>query len=404
MNRSQLIRYLIGFTACFPLIFAADDKPYGLVNKVQTECEYDAMSAGSKLADNYNSFDEKTEDQHCLKSDYFSKKLAFLNYLEEGSSQQVDSINYHCLEDKWIYMIGDSKVHQIWETFLRPLQKAKLSVGEYSSTNCTPQYPNRETNTSEQNSFPDDAWEASALHESTCHRPGFGKVGKISWNWKRFPYEEHDDLIFGPEGVWSSDSEQRRPDFLILSAGMHTCVRAVGARLSTDANHDHHKHYNVSMLRQHEKDFKKLLDAVKESVQRPSSRPKTTVIVMTGGRSVSANHPGYFKEYECQWRYNRFVAHNAHRHGYPVVEAEELERRLLFKQEYLFNFSPSDEYAKDNPEVVPPVQTVVPSVLLGDPAPQIISTSLLAMISCLGSNASYVPSGGDPTKLFHNER
>jgi hypothetical protein len=139
----ELVKHVICFIALFSLIFAIDDKPYGLINKVQTECEYDAISKGSKLGDNYNSFDEKTEVQECLNSDYFSKNLAFVNYLQDGSKnlQHGDGISYRSLEDKWIYMIGDSKVHQIWESFLRPLQEKKLSVSEYASTSCTAQYP-----------------------------------------------------------------------------------------------------------------------------------------------------------------------------------------------------------------------------------------------------------------------
>ena len=175
-----MIEKLLCWVSLLLLIAAENDKPYGLVNKIQTECEYDAMSVGSKLGDNYNSFDETTGLDKCLNNDYFIKNLGFVDYLQQrntttsgGSSSsssssygwtncsKVSDCKYASLENKWIYMIGDSKMHQIWETFLRPLTEEKLNVSDYIGESCTTQYATKQN---EGKPYPDEAWGASGKH------------------------------------------------------------------------------------------------------------------------------------------------------------------------------------------------------------------------------------------------
>jgi hypothetical protein len=90
---------------------------------------------------------------------------------------------------------------------------------------------------------------------------------------------------------------------------------------------------------------------------------------------------------------NRNTALVAHRHGFPVLELEELERRMLFKQEYSFAASPG--YLQQFPGVVDPEVLLRPSTHLAQPGPEIIGTSLLSLIECLRLNGT-APTGTIP--------
>ena len=133
------------------IIEADNDKQYGMINRVLTECEYDAMTVGSKLGDAFHSFDEKTAISECLSSDYLSEHLGFESYMiskaNNGKGKQngwtncskISECKYWSLENKWVHILGDSKAHQIWETFVRPLLEKKSSYQEYASERCTKQ-------------------------------------------------------------------------------------------------------------------------------------------------------------------------------------------------------------------------------------------------------------------------
>jgi hypothetical protein len=178
---------------------------------------------------------------------------------------------------------------------------------------------------------------------------------------KHFPYEDYDEWVFGPEGVWSATPETARPDVLVLQIGLHTCVHAFTE-----------KAINETMIHQHEAQIPVLMDAVKAAVERPRTDGKqpTTVIVSTAGRQMTSDP----RSDHCTWKLNRIVAHEAHKRGFPVFEREELEHRLLFKSEH-----------------APPVNlNVKPDVHLDIPGPQIVATTLLNFISCLALNGSQV--------------
>ena len=74
---------------------------------------------------------------------------------------------------------------------------------------------------------------------------------------------------------------------------------------------------------------------------------------------------------ECIWRFNRILTHEAHKQGFAVLEREEIERRLLFKAEHYI-----------------PTRNMKPNLHLETPAPNIIATALLTLISCLKKNES----------------
>ena len=106
---------------------------------------------------------------------------------------------------------------------------------------------------------------------------------------------------------------------------------------------------------------------------------QTTVIIITGGRLGNPD-PQLDR---CAWTFNRQAAYVAHQHGFIVFEREEIERRLLFKSEY------NEEH-----------RTIKPDLHLANPAPQIVATSLLGMVSCLAKNVTNSVASLQPFHVF----
>jgi len=366
---------------------ATNDAPYGMINRVLTDCEYVGINVGSELSDAFNAMDEATEFDIRVHSDYVVEHTGFAGFLQSGTwkntaltankqsapalqkkggwngRNNVGSSSYWALENKWVYLMGDSTMRQIWAAFQNPLQNREFekNAKEWAREKCIKQLPHRKSHPIGQY-FDDEGWGAPhkcALNEVTCHLPGFGADGKVTWDWKHFPYEDYDEWVFGDTGVWSANASEHRPDILVIQMTLHTCVHAL------DPHRD--GHYNASMIQKHEEDVGKLMRAVKSAVDRPPK--KTTVIVMTGGRNfLKGNDP---RANRCQWRLNRIAAHEAHLQGFPVFEREEIEHRLLFKSE----FSPYHKNMNTH-------------IHLDIPGPQIISTALLAMVACIARNGS----------------
>jgi hypothetical protein len=71
---SPRIRYL-------NLVAGINDAPYGMINRVLTDCEYVGLNVGSDLADTFNAMDEATEFDVRVHSDYLIEHLGFAGYL-----------------------------------------------------------------------------------------------------------------------------------------------------------------------------------------------------------------------------------------------------------------------------------------------------------------------------------
>jgi len=56
-----------------------------MISKVQTECEADALSIGTMLADRYNSFDEDTEWDMRIHNDFLVQYLGFAGWIQMGT-------------------------------------------------------------------------------------------------------------------------------------------------------------------------------------------------------------------------------------------------------------------------------------------------------------------------------
>jgi hypothetical protein len=113
-----------------------------------------------------------------------------------------------------------------------------------------------------------------------------------------------------------------------------------------------------------------MLNTIEEAINRPhtnSQQSKTMVIIQLPGRIGNSNS----QNDHCTWSFNRYLANEAHKKNFAVLEREEIERRLLFKSEYY----KEHRFIKQN-------------LHLEAPAPQIVATSLLGLISCLYKNES----------------
>lgn len=122
------------------------------------------------------------------------------------------------------------------------------------------------------------------------------------------------------------------------------------------------------MIATHKADIKTLMKAVRTAIDRtPDSMPRTKVIVQLAGRGggshITMDH--------CSRTFNRVAAYEAHLQGFPVLEREEIERRLLYKSEYFEE-----------------VRFLKPILHLENPAPNIVGTSLLALVARLRRNGT----------------
>jgi hypothetical protein len=56
-----------------------------LVDKVITDCELEALSVGTRLADRYNMYDEQTEWDTRIHNDYVVQRLGFAGWIQMGT-------------------------------------------------------------------------------------------------------------------------------------------------------------------------------------------------------------------------------------------------------------------------------------------------------------------------------
>lgn len=384
-----LIYIFIIFINNILLVYAAYGDPYQRITKLQTDCEFHAMKTGTLIGDAFNSFDEDTEWDVRLHHDYITEHLGFAGWMESGTwasngktadkndakqlmkrngwsgiGNDVNNSSYWAFNNQWIYMMGDSTLRQVWATFVSSFQgnDFERNAKEWTRENCERQYPHRKKHPPGEY-FPEEGWGGKCgNNEVTCHLSGFGSEGKFTFDWKHFPYEDYDEWIFGKDGLWKDATiEHRRPDVLVIQLGLHTCHHAFDNNGGSP---------NVTMIRRHESDLHLLMQAIGNATAREpyinQLGHKTMVIFMLAGRTGITDH----RIDKCSWRFNRVFASIAHLYGYPVLEREELERRFLYKTEYA------------------QVKWTKYAMHLDSPAPQMIGTSLLSLVSCLRRNGS----------------
>jgi hypothetical protein len=149
--------------------------------------------------------------------------------------------------------------------------------------------------------------------------------------------------------------------------GLHTCVHVYEVQPA-----------NLTMLDNQIKDLKILMGRIRHAIDSHHERtgqPKTIVIIVNAGRP--RYEPG---QSQCSWKFSRAAAAEAHKHGFAVLEREEMERRLVYRSEY-------SDY--------PSMKLVMH---LDMPAQSIIATALVGLVSCLMKNQTV--SQADPFSVF----
>jgi hypothetical protein len=159
----------------------------------------------------------------------------------------------------------------------------------------------------------------------------------------------------------------RHPDIITIQTGLHVCQHA---------SPDSKGRMNTSMVEKNLKDLPKLMKAVRVAVDRHNGQHEQghrniTVIVSTSGRiGYGAGSPHNPRGDDCITNFNRAAARAARAEGFAVFERGEIEQRLL--------------YASQNREIAGPEYEILRFRMhLDAPAPEIVSTALLSLITCL---------------------
>ena len=161
---------------------SADGAAYSMITRQQTDCELEALSVGSALADNYNKYDEDTEWDQRIHDDYLTERLGFAGWIQSGADNKgktplgvdskmlhtkggwtghkmINTSSYWAMEDQWLYMMGDSTTRQVWATFASPFQTNEFerNAKEWTRDNCARQAPNRMVHVAD-GDFPEEGW------------------------------------------------------------------------------------------------------------------------------------------------------------------------------------------------------------------------------------------------------
>lgn len=75
---------LLLLSLCSIYVKSRSETTYTLVNKVTTDCELEALSTGTRLADQYNMYDEGTEWDTRIHNDYLVEHLGFAGWIQMG--------------------------------------------------------------------------------------------------------------------------------------------------------------------------------------------------------------------------------------------------------------------------------------------------------------------------------
>ena len=369
---------------------------HGIVLSLKQEkivhCELEALKIGTRLSDIYNGPIEEEEWDIRVHQESLMEHLGFAPWMANGVYKSggktpkgiptsilrerggwagltnVSESPYWGLADSWLYLMGDSTTRQLWGAFATPFNgnNFERNAKQWSRENCDRQYPHRKRH-EPPGPFPEEGWGGKCgNNEVTCNIPGFGKNGIISYDWKHFPYEDYDEWLWGENGMWTNNATQQRPSIVSISTGLHTCFHALPPQNGKEAN--------WTMIKNHQQDLRKLMVAINKALNRTKDlpTPQTIVIFTTAGRIHSAPHDPVMDD--CIFRFNRIMAKEAHDAGFPVFEREEIERRLLFRSEHFEDF-----------------RTIKPHLHLDAPAPAILATSMLSLISCLKGGTLHTP-------------
>ena len=353
-----------------------DDKIDKALTDIST-CQLSTMRLGSEIADVFNSLHPHRYDtSDRVYQDIMIKHLGFAPWIHEGINGTKKSItgtstkelqerggwrshegldgqkhsNYDILTNKWIYMVGDSTTRQIWASYAASFQQKEEDGGnhfernakEWTRQNCQPQSHRKKHPPN--GVYDEEGWRgACGVNEVTCHVSGYGEAGRLTFDWKHFPYEDY---------AWN---QTHRPDLFTVQTGLHSCWHSY-----PEGPMSHHlKDVNQGILDKHKSDITKLMGAIRRAIDSntiANSNP-TTVIVLTSG--VTGYGPNFGRVDACIQSMNRATSEAAMRYGFAVLDRGEIERRLMYQSSYSDN-----PYFKTDVHLIAPVQQLVASLLL----------------------------------------
>lgn len=365
-------------------------------------CQRQALRTGTEMADYFNALPPNEFDTlQRIHQDFIIQHLGFAPWITEAlkdsksypSGQTAEHLqrkggwmeedlqksHYSILENKWIYFFGDSTLRQVWASYAAPFQQGGQTFERNSKVwtreNCAPQ-ENRPRKHQDFGTFDEEGWRGRCgLNERTCHVSGYGKNGKITNDWKHFPYEDYDDYLFTSEkapfkiGFESNDesiqnnnqkNQRRRPDLFVIQTGLHTCYHAYPeGPMST-----HLTEPNVTLIQNHKQDIWKLMATIRTAIDTrliDEEQPtETTVIVLTSGYEYQHERMD-----RCIQYLNRVTTEAARSYGFAVLDRSEIERRWMVEAMYA-----------ENPYFAP-------NIHLGLPVQNIIATLLLQLYHCI---------------------
>ena len=370
----------------FQIIERCEFKSFRLATQLSDVFNRNNYRVNNEINDGHNGADQSFR----LHQDYITEHLGFIPLSMSGynhtgltitgsSSSAIrtkggwvngtHSSSYQSLHDKYIYFLGDSTVRQVFALFVS-IQRGEnftKNAKDWTRTKCRKQYPQRILGSKNH----------CAKNEVKCDIEGFGPKGRIVYDWKHHIFEDYDKWLWGGTGPWHVDRTIPRPDFLVLQTGMHSCFHEYESR-----------HFNQSNVDNIFKSIPILMNAISNAVNRVEYKndqfqPPTNVIIMTSGRKFSTAD-------SCILSLNRLIATYARKHGFHVIEREEIERRCSHKSEYV-----------DSSIEIPPL---LMDYHLPSPVPEIISTALLKTISCAEQSRRKNTLGSDPLGWDNNNR
>jgi hypothetical protein len=353
-----------------------------------SRCEYYALRLGTEIVDVINAPHNDHDTSERIYQDFVVENIGFAPWISEGLhgktltgnpsrvihkkggwiGRDIENSPYSVLNNKWIYFIGDSTTRQVWASYAAPFKANNFerNAKEFTRQQCDKQSFRPKHHPEHPGHYDEEGWRGPCgVNEVDCHVSGYGEDGKLSYDWKHFPYEDYDEFMWGENGPWRKgfpDQGTRRPDLLTLQFGLHTCWHANNEGLYSR----HLKKANSSMIEKHEKDILKLMSEVRATIdsQNDLTTNKTTVIVLTSG--LTGYGMSTVKTDACIQRMNRITKKAANAYGFAVLERGEIERRLMYTSLY---------YEED------PVLPV--EMHLIQPAQNIVATSLLHLYQCL---------------------
>lgn len=93
-------------------------KMYTLMDKITTQCELEALSVGTRLADHYNAYDEETEWDTRIHHDYLVEHLGFAGWIQMGlykntklTAEKQDAPAVHQVQSRDYDLVMNCSLH-----------------------------------------------------------------------------------------------------------------------------------------------------------------------------------------------------------------------------------------------------------------------------------------------------